>query len=318
MVSSPVNITLLAGGVGGAKMAEGFASIEKVNLSIIGNIGDDEIFHGLLVSPDIDTLAYTLSGLVNKSQGWGVKNDTYRSLSTLSLLGNETWMSLGDSDFGLHMYRTERLNNGERLSDIVKDVAKAFKIKPKILIPTDDRVQTRVKTKNGWISFQEYFVREKCKPKVLSLKYQGIEKASPTKEALEALENADLIVLAPSNPLLSIAPILEIKGIKDKLKRCNAPIISISPLIAGKAIKGPTVEIMKSLGLKTNSIGVAELYKDFVDAMVIDKKDKDLNKEILKMGINVKNFNIYMRDIEEKKLLAKNVIQYAKSLISYE
>ena len=156
--------------------------------------------------------------------------------------------------------REKKLKNGERLSNIVNDIAKAFKIKPKILIPTDDRVQTRVKTKKGWISFQEYFVREKCRPKVLSLKYQGIEKASPTKEALEALENADLIVLAPSNPLLSIAPILEIKGIKDKLKRCNAPIISISPLIAGKAIKGPTVEIMKSLGLKTNSIGVAELF----------------------------------------------------------
>ena len=196
-----MKVTLLAGGVGGATRAEGFAALDDVALTVIGNIADDEEFHGLWISPDIDTMIYSLAGLVNRDQGWGVADEAGRALSVLDTLGADTWMYLGDRDLGLHIYRTERLRRGDRPSDIVRDVAERFGVEARILLPSDDRVRTRVKTADGWLSFQEYFVREKCRPEVEALTYAGIDEARPTPEALAALAQADLIVIAPSNPL---------------------------------------------------------------------------------------------------------------------
>ena len=171
------NIVLISGGVGGAKLAEGLNTLRNVNLSIIGNIADDEEFHGLRVSPDIDTLTYTLSRMINRDQGWGLQDDTYNSLSMLKKLGQETWMSLGDLDFGLHIYRQSRLIQNHRPSDIAKDIAKKLGIRANIILPSDDKIRTKVKTKTGWISFQEYFVKKKCSPKILKLSYAGIKSA---------------------------------------------------------------------------------------------------------------------------------------------
>ena len=208
------NVTLIAGGVGGAKMAEGFDMCKEVELSIIGNVADDDEFHGLWVSPDIDTIIYTLSSKINRSQGWGVNDEGHRALDVLKELGKETWMFLGDRDIGLHIYRTERLNNGDRPSDITNDISQKFGITSKINLPTDDKVQTRVRTTAGWQTFQEYFVRDKCVPDVLELHYEGLSQSSITPEAESSIVNAELIVLAPSNPLVSISPIIEIPGFK--------------------------------------------------------------------------------------------------------
>ena len=219
MKRSIKNIVLIAGGVGGAKLAEGLNSIKDINLAIIGNIADDDEFHGLRVSPDIDTLTYTLSGLVNRKQGWGVKNDDYKTLSMLNKFGEETWMSLGDLDFGLHIYRQLRLLKKHRPTIIANEIAKKLGVTADIILPTDNKIRTEVQTKSGWISFQEYFVKKRCSPKILKLKYTGIKSAKITKEAKKTLLNAELIIIAPSNPLVSIKPIIEIPGFKSIIKK---------------------------------------------------------------------------------------------------
>ena len=214
-------------------------AIENINLSVIGNIADDDIFHGLWVSPDIDTLTYSLAKIINRENGWGLSDESFNSLSMLSKLNEDTWMTLGDKDFGLHIYRTMRRNSGSRPSDIAKDISNAFGIKSNIILPTDDIVQTKLLTSKGWMNFQEYFVKEKCKPKISSIKFEGIEKALPTKECIGSIQNADLIILAPSNPLVSLNPIIQLPGIREILTNANAPKISISPFIGNKTIKGP-------------------------------------------------------------------------------
>ena len=219
MKRSIKNIVLIAGGVGGAKLAEGLNSIKDINLAIIGNIADDDEFHGLRVSPDIDTLTYTLSGMANRKQGWGVKNDDYKTLSMLHKLGEETWMSLGDLDFGLHIYRQHRLLKDHRPTIIANEIAKKLGVTADIILPTDDKIRTEVQTKSGWISFQEYFVKKRCSPKIIKLKYTGIKSAKITKEAKKALFNAELIIIAPSNPLVSIKPILEIPEFKSIIRK---------------------------------------------------------------------------------------------------
>ena len=242
-----MKVTLLAGGVGGAKMAEGFDGLEGVELSVIGNIADDAEFHGLWVSPDIDTLTYSLANRIDRAQGWGVADEGHRALSVLEELGDETWMTLGDRDFGLHIYRTNALRIGATRSEVADHVAQVFGVESRILLPTDDVVQTRVRTALGWLSFQEYFVREQCKPEVLELAYDGIEAATPTEAALVAIAEADLIVLAPSNPLVSITPILDVLGIREAVVSAAAPVLAVSPLIAGKVVKGPADRIERSV-----------------------------------------------------------------------
>ena len=281
MKSSFKKIVLIAGGVGGAKLAEGLHSLKDIKLTIIGNIADDEEFHGLRVSPDIDTLTYTLSGLVNRKQGWGVKNDTYKSLSVLNKLGEETWMSLGDFDFGLHIYRQLRLLKNDRPSIIAKEIAKKLGINADIVLPTDDKIRTEVQTKSGWISFQEYFVKKRCSPKIMKLKYSGINSAKITKETQKALFDATLIIIAPSNPLVSIKPIIEIPGFKSIIQKNKKKVIAVSPIIKGKAIKGPTIKMLKQLGYQANSFSCMQIYKDICKSFILDKSDKILEKQFV-------------------------------------
>ncbi|WP_119308565.1 2-phospho-L-lactate transferase [Cohaesibacter haloalkalitolerans] len=303
-----LKVTLLAGGVGGAKMAEGLAALKDVELTIIGNIADDDDFHGLWVSPDIDTMTYTLSGRINRQQGWGLADEGTRALDILTTLGQDTWMMLGDKDFGLHIYRTMRRTRGDRPTDIAADVAEAFGVKPRILLPTDDRVQTRVKTEKGWLSFQEYFVREKCAPTVEALELKGIEDATATPEALAAIANADLLVIAPSNPLVSIEPILAVKGIRDAVKEARVPRIAVSPLIAGKVVKGPADRMMTALGMRADVVGVAAHYAGLIDALLIDHQDGALAEEITGLSIQPHYEDILMKDAEDKARLARAVV----------
>ena len=303
------NVTLIAGGVGGAKMAEGFDMCKEVELTIIGNVADDDEFHGLWVSPDIDTIIYTLSSKINRCQGWGVNDEGHRALDVLKELGKETWMFLGDRDFGLHIYRTERLKNGDRPSDITHDISQKFGITSKINLPTDDKVQTRVRTTEGWQTFQEYFVRDKCVPDVLELHYEGLSQSSITPETESSIVNAELIVLAPSNPLVSISPIIEIPGFKKALQNTNVPIIAVSPLINGKVIKGPADKMLASLGHRPDVLGIAQYYKDVISHLVIDEQDSSFFEDINSIGISPYSTDILMRDAMDKKRLALKILE---------
>ena len=310
MKSSFKKIVLIAGGVGGAKLAEGLHSLKDIKLTIIGNIADDEEFHGLRVSPDIDTLTYTLSGLVNRKQGWGVKNDTYKSLSVLNKLGEETWMSLGDFDFGLHIYRQLRLLKNDRPSIIAKEIAKKLGISADIVLPTDDKIRTEVQTKSGWISFQEYFVKKRCSPKIMKLKYVGINSAKITKEAEKALFDATLIIIAPSNPLVSIKPIIEIPGFKSIIQKSKKKVIAVSPIIQGKAVKGPAIKMLKQLGFKANSFSCMQIYKDICKSFILDKSDKGLEKKFSALNQQSIFTDTLMTSLADKKKLAKFIINY--------
>lgn len=301
-------IVLIAGGVGGAKLAEGLNSIKDINLAIIGNIADDDEFHGLRVSPDIDTLTYTLSGMVNRKQGWGVKNDNYKTLSMLNKLGEETWMSLGDLDFGLHIYRQHRLLKDHRPTVIANEIAKKLGVRADIILPTDDKIRTEVQTKSGWISFQEYFVKKRCSPKIIKLKYTGIKSAKITKEAKKALFNAELIIIAPSNPLVSIKPILEIPGFKSIIRKNNKRVIAVSPLIQGKAVKGPATKMLEQLGFKPNSFSCMQMYNDICKTFILDMSDIGLEKQFI--SLNQKPFftDTLMTNLADKRRLAKFII----------
>ena len=304
-----INVTLLAGGVGGAKMAEGFAALDDVALTVIGNVADDDAFHGLWVSPDIDTVTYSLAGLIDRSQGWGVADEGLRALGVLESLGEPTWMTLGDKDLGLHIYRTMRRARGDRPSDIARDVAKAFGVDATLLLPTDDLVQTRLETEAGDLSFQEYFVRERCAPSVSRVWFDGMELARPTPEALKAVGDAELIVIAPSNPLVSIDPILAVPGLHDAVVMADAPVAAVSPLIAGKTVKGPAATMMAGLGLEPSALGIARHYQGLVDRLIIDTKDAGSRDAIEALGLDVSATDILMPSLERKAALARFAVE---------
>lgn len=307
-----LKITLLAGGVGGAKAAEGLAKGPYADgLSVIGNIGDDQEFHGLWVSPDIDTLIYTLSERVNRTQGWGLAGDDHKVLSGLKQLGVDTWMQLGDIDFATHIFRTELRNQGVRAQKITEKIAYASGVKVPILLPTDDIVQTKLKSGGQWLSFQDYFVRLRCQAKVDEICYADSEQASATPESLAALNSADLVVIAPSNPLLSIGAILSVSAFKAQLKSLDKPIIAISPLIGSQAVKGPVIEVMTSLGYSPNVLGIATYYRDMIDVLVIDTVDEHYAQDIEAMGIQVVIQNIWMRDEAEKVTVMTEAVDEA-------
>ena len=310
------NITLIAGGVGGAKLAEGFDAINEINLSVIGNIADDDTFHGLWVSPDIDTLTYSLAKIINRDQGWGLRNETFNSLTMLSKLNQDTWMTLGDKDFGLHIYRTMRRQKGDSPSEIANDISKFFGLKTKIILPTNDIVKTKLLTKDGWLNFQQYFVREKCIPKIYKIKFDGIEKAVPTKESISSLKNADLIVLAPSNPLVSLGPIVEIPSIRETIINAKAPKVAVSPFIGNKTVKGPANKMMEELGENPNAVGFAQRFSDIIDLLFIDKSDNHIDKEI--KSIIKKTFftNILMKDQNDKLILSKKILEVSQEIIN--
>ncbi len=269
-------IVLLSGGVGGAKMAEGFAfSRHADQFSIIGNVADDQDFHGLWVSPDIDTLTYTLTDNIDREKGWGLVDESNRVLDQLKTLGADTWMYLGDKDFATHILRTQLRHQGVRPSEIADRIARSLGLDIPILLPTDDVIQNQVKTESGWIAFQDFFVKWGCQPEVLDCRVQGIEQASATLEALQAIAEADLLVIAPSNPIVSIRPILDVPGIREALDASSAFKVAVSPLIGGKTVKGPADKMMQAAGFRADVEGVADIYEGLIDGLVIDQEDRD-------------------------------------------
>ena len=271
-----MTVLALSGGVGGAKLALGLSRVLPAReLTIVANTGDDFEHLGLSISPDIDTLMYTLSGLANPDLGWGRHDETWSFMETLGALGGETWFRLGDRDLAVHVERTRRLCRGETLTRITADLCARLGIGPRILPMTDGRLRTRVRSDGGWLDFQEYFVHRRCEPVVRELMFEG--DARPQPDFLAALGDPALtaVVICPSNPFISVEPILSLPGVRDALAACPAPVIAVSPIIGGRAVKGPTAKMMRELGMAVSARTVAEWYGDLLDGYVVDHADAD-------------------------------------------
>ncbi len=302
-------IVALSGGIGGAKLALGLSRVlDPARLLVVANIGDDFEHLGLSISPDLDTLIYTLAGLDNPELGWGRRDETWSFMQTLEALGGETWFRLGDRDLALHVERTRRLRGGEALSAITGDVCRRFGVRPRVLPASDDRVRTRVLTEPGWIEFQDYFVRQRCAPVVRALAFEGAERARAHPDVLGAVAEAEAVVICPSNPFISIEPILAIPGVRAALAATRAPVLAVSPIIGGRAVKGPTAKMMSELGLVPSARAAAERYADVLDVFVADHADAvglaDLRARVVLAPT-------LMTTIEEKEALARTVLAAA-------
>lgn len=334
-------VVLLAGGVGGARMAEGFQRVlPPESLTVIVNVGDDEIFHGLKVCPDLDTVLYTLSGRVDPDRGWGVRGDSVRALEVLRLLGApDAWMTLGDADLGVHLHRSQRLSAGMSLTAVTADIARALGVRTRVLPVSDQPWPTQVQTDEGLLSFQTWFVQRQCRPGVRALVFgeggvlraQGEDgawrwpdggavdrrttwsaiKSLATPAVLDALQAAELVVIAPSNPWLSILPVLSVPGVLAGLSGSVAPRLVVSPLIGGEAVKGPLTRLMVDLGVSPGNLGIARFYQGLVDGMVIDRSDATDASALRALGLKVLSAPTRMVDAERAARLAKAVLAWA-------
>ena len=316
-INSQVTHLALSGGIGGAKLALGLEHIfNSPKLMIAGNTGDDFEHFGLNISPDLDTLLYTLSGKSDLERGWGLANETWSFMKAMKEIGGETWFQLGDRDLAIHVERTRRLKEGERLSLITSSFCRKFGVKSHIVPATDDSLKTLVKTPKGILSFQHYFVRDQCRPKILGLKFEGLENAQPCPALEETLESSllETVVVCPSNPFLSIDPILAVKGVREKLKSSNARVIAVSPIVGGDAVKGPTANNMRDLGFTVSAYTVAKYYSDFIDGFMLDKGDENEISRIESLGMQVGLADTVMTDLQSKIKLAEDVLRFSKTL----
>jgi LPPG:FO 2-phospho-L-lactate transferase len=305
-------IVVLAGGVGAARFLQGLVQVvPQDQITVIGNTGDDREFYGLYVSPDLDIVTYTLSGVVDETRGWGIQNDTYNTMSQLTQYGNKDWFMLGDRDLATHIHRTNLLRQGKTLSEVTDDLRKQFGLGLRLLPMTDQPMATHIRTPAGLLHFQEYMVKRRCADEVQDVVYVGAKEARPAPGVLEALKKADTILLAPSNPIVSIGSILAVPGIHDALHETSAMIVAVSPIVAGAPIKGPADKLMSGLGMEVSAVGVARCYRDFLDIMVIDQQDSHLVSEIEDLGIPTVTTNTIMRDRENKVALARTVLEAA-------
>ncbi len=278
-----------AGGVGAAKFIRGLVKvIPPERLTVVVNTGDDETFFGLHVSPDVDTIMYTLAGEVHPGQGWGLRDESFRVLEALTRFYGKPWFGLGDRDLATHLYRTNQLRAGKKLSDITANIAKRFGVKSRILPMSDDRVRTFVKLRGkASMPFQEYFVKGRARGFVEKIELRGIEDARPLPAVLEAIRDSDVIILAPSNPFVSLGPIFGLRGVREALASVRDRVIAISPIVGGKTIKGPADKMLRGLGLEVSALGIARLYRDIVGTFVLDKVDHDYVEPIRELGMRV-------------------------------
>jgi LPPG:FO 2-phospho-L-lactate transferase len=303
-------ITALAGGVGAARFLTGLVRLVKgEDLSIIVNTGDDIELFGLHISPDVDIVTYTLAGAVDEEKGWGINGDTFRCLEALRKLNCEAWFNLGDKDLATHLFRTVLLKKGFKLSEITAQVSHAFGLDVTILPMTDDKVETRIVTESGSVHFQEYLVKRGAKDEVLGVEFLGAESAKPAVGVVEAIMDAELVVICPSNPVVSIGTILALKGVREALRCTCAKKVAVSPIIAGVPVKGPADKLLSGLGLEVSVYSVAKLYADFLDTFVLDTADATEKGRIENLGIEVKVTNTIMKSLEDKIELARTVLE---------
>jgi LPPG:FO 2-phospho-L-lactate transferase len=303
-------ITALAGGVGAARFLTGLVKlVSEENLMIIVNTGDDIELFGLHISPDIDIVTYTLTGIVDEEKGWGIRGDTFQFLEAFRRFNQEVWFNIGDRDLATHIFRTSLLKKGLKLSEVTAEVNRALGLNVAILPMTDDKFETRIVTRDGSIHFQEYLVKRGAKDEVFGVEFLGADNAKPAAGVIDSVVNAELVIVCPSNPIVSIGTILAVKGVRDALRQTNAKKIAISPIIAGAPIKGPADKLLKGLGLEVSAYSVAKLYADFLDTFILDTADSAEKDKIEKLGIEVKVTNTIMRTLEDKIRLAKTVLE---------
>lgn len=307
-------VVALAGGVGGAKLAEGLQAAVAERLTVIVNTADDTERHGLLVCPDHDTVLYTLAGLENETFGWGLAGDTWATMSALERYGEAGWFRLGDADLATHIVRTDRLRRGGRLTEVLRGLQHALGVGPAILPMTDAPVRTRVRADDGWLDFQDYFVRLRQAPEVHEVEFVGIDAARPTPEVAAAIEGADVIVIAPSNPIVSIGPILAVPGMTELLaaaRNRGARLAAISGIIGGKALKGPADRMLASLGHEPTALGVARGYAGLIDTFVLDEVDAALAPAVEALGVRALVTDTIMTDDRSRARLAREVLAAA-------
>ncbi|HUR15993.1 MAG TPA: 2-phospho-L-lactate transferase [Candidatus Limnocylindrales bacterium] len=309
-------VTVIAGGFGGARMAHGFALLpDDVELTVVINTADDTELHGLRISPDLDTVMYTLAGVANNETGWGVANETWSAAEMLAGYGEPTWFRLGDRDLATHVVRTARLHAGERLTDVTRDLAAALGVTATLLPMTDDEVRTKILTPDGWLDFQDYFVRRHHSDPVEDVRFDGMETARATAEALEAITEADLIVIAPSNPFVSVGPVFALPGIRDAMLAADAPILAVSPIVGGAALRGPAANMMRTLGAgaAATAAGIARVYATrypgVVDTLVIDDADAADAEAVAATGIAYAAAGIVIADEHSRRRLALNLLR---------
>jgi len=310
-----MKIVALAGGVGGAKLIFGLArASDTLDLTVIVNTGDDFDHLGMRICPDIDTICYTLAGLANPDTGWGRVDESWNFITELKAIGGEDWFRLGDKDLATHVERTKRLNEGQTLSKIIKDFCDLWNVKHLVLPMSDQEVATIVSTlEYGEIPFQDYFVKKKCEPTIKSFRFAGINNADPAPGVIDSIEQADAIVICPSNPWVSIDPIINIANILPSLRQKT--IIAISPIVGGKSIKGPAAKMYSELGIQPSAFAIAKHYQNLIKAIVIDDQDISLKKDMTNLGIIPFNTNIVMKTPEDKINLGKDVLNYIDRII---
>jgi LPPG:FO 2-phospho-L-lactate transferase len=309
-----MKITALAGGVGGAKLAHGLAQVlSPEELTIIVNTGDDFEHLGLNICPDLDTVCYTLAGLANPETGWGRINETWNTIANIEKLGGPAWFRLGDQDFATHIERTRRLKNGETLTQVTKDFCKAWGIQHTVLPMSDSPVRTMVDTDEGELAFQEYFVHRRCEPRVKGFRFEGVAEAEASVSVKEAIDSAEVIVICPSNPWVSIDPI--IKTLTPSLSlEGRGRVIAVSPIIGGKAIKGPAAKMFAELGIEPSAYEVAKHYRNILDGFVLDNLDFELEEKISDLNIQTLVINTLMNNIADRTQLARDVLNFVGSI----
>jgi LPPG:FO 2-phospho-L-lactate transferase len=303
----------LAGGIGASKLLLGLTSVlPPEDITIIANTGDDIELHGLRICPDIDTVTYTLAGVVNEETGWGLKGDSFECLQWLARYGEASWFNLGDRDLATHIFRTNQMLSGRSLSEVTDVIRRSLGVRLRILPMTEAYTPTRVVTDEGEMHFQEYFVRRRCEPRVREVRFDNIGSAEPAPGVLSAILEANVVIVCPSNPFISIGPILAVPGVREALAETKATVIAISPIVGGKALKGPAADMLRDLGHEVSARGVASMYSGFVDVFVLDETDSALSHDISEFGLQVLSANTVMNSLEDKRQLAREVLTQAR------
>ena len=307
-------ILALCGGVGGAKLAHGLSNtVRPEDLLIAVNTGDDFCHLGLHISPDLDTVMYTLAGVADPERGWGLEGETWTFMEALSRFEGLDWFRLGDKDLATHLYRKQALEQGQGLAQITRALCRSFGIEHRIVPMTDDALHTRIVTDRGTVAFQDYFVRQACRPVLKAIEFSGAgqARAHPDFAAMLNGNEPGAVILCPSNPFLSIDPILALKGVREGLRSTRTPVVAVSPIVGGKALKGPAAKIMQELGMPAGNLSVAGYYRDFLDGIIIDTGDEHEAREIEKLGIRVKVANTVMRSVQDRIDLAETTLSFA-------
>jgi LPPG:FO 2-phospho-L-lactate transferase len=303
-------ITVLAGGVGAARFLRGLVAVRPPReCTAVVNVGDDLVLHGLHISPDIDTVVYTVAGAIDPQRGWGLVDESWRVMTSLDRYGGETWFGLGDQDLATHLHRTQRRAEGATLTEVTAEIATAWGLELRVLPVTDDELRTKVHVPGvGELGFQEYFVGRKHSVPVESVRFDGLETARPSAAALSAIADAESVVIAPSNPIVSIGPVLAVDGVRDALADRRDTVVAVSPIIGGKALKGPAADMLATLGHEVSAVGVARLYADVIGTLVIDDADADLAPAIEEVGVRVVVTDTIMSGPERSAALARTTI----------